>query len=158
MRQIMPIFLLVASMLFFSSCKEENQETNNTITNKGEITTTDLPDSLKKVGPQITFTSNIFKFGEVVDGEKVIHDFDFTNTGDQPLIIFNAKPTCGCTISDYPKTPIQPGESGSIKAEFNSKGRVGKAHKVLKVKTNATSDILELTLEGVVLKNPNAEK
>ena len=75
----------------------------------------------------IAFEETEYDFGMVMEGEKVVHDYKFTNTGEEPLIISNAKGSCGCTVPDWPREPIAPGESGVIKVQFDSKnkGKVG---------------------------------
>jgi hypothetical protein len=61
---------------------------------------------------RMAFENNEHLFGEIDEGGIVQHDFAFTNTGSQPLLISNARSTCGCTVPDYPKEPILPGASG----------------------------------------------
>ena len=60
------------------------------------------------------------EFGQIPQGTPVEAVFEFTNTGDAPLIISNAKGSCGCTVPSYTKTPIAPGEKGEVKAVFNA--------------------------------------
>jgi hypothetical protein len=68
----------------------------------------------------ITFEDTSFNFGNIKQGDKVKHTFKFTNSGKNPLLIVNSFGTCGCTVPDYPKNPIKPGESGVINVVFNS--------------------------------------
>lgn len=62
-------------------------------------------------------------FGTMDEGDKVEHIFNFTNTGDNPLVLSNCKGSCGCTVPTCPKEPIPPGGTGEIKVVFNSKGK-----------------------------------
>ncbi|WP_295117336.1 DUF1573 domain-containing protein [uncultured Chitinophaga sp.] len=73
--------------------------------------------------PVITFENAVHDFGKIQEGEVVEYSFKFTNTGKGSLLIRNASATCGCTIPEWPKEPIKPGESGYMKVVFNSKGK-----------------------------------
>ncbi len=72
---------------------------------------------------KMSFEQAKFKYGEVEEGTIVTHDFSFTNTGKAPLIISNAKSTCGCTVPEWPKEPIAVGETGVINVRFDTKGK-----------------------------------
>lgn len=108
------------------------------------------------VGPVITFEQTTFEFGEIMDGDKVEHVFKFTNTGDEPLVISNAKGSCGCTVPQWPKNPIQPGEEGEIKVKYNSKnkGKVGGKNetKTVTITSNADPKETRLFIKGIVNK------
>lgn len=86
--------------------------------------------------PVLTFDKNEFDFGKILQGEVVSYTFHFKNTGNAPLLITSVEKSCGCTASDYPREPIQPGESGEIKITYDSKGHQGFQSKVLIVKSN----------------------
>ncbi|SFC48180.1 Protein of unknown function [Parapedobacter composti] len=96
--------------------------------------------------------SDSYDFGEIKEGEKVTHEFRFTNKGTAPLIISNVQASCGCTTPEYSKNPIAPGEEGMVKVVFNSSGQVGKQHKVVTVTSNASSPNTLLHLRGEVKK------
>ena len=101
-------------------------------------------------GATISFVKNSFDFGQVKAGTKVTHEFEFKNNGTSPLIISDAKASCGCTVPDYPKAPIAPGETGKIKVVFDSSGRTGTQHKVVTVTSNAIPPLTEVYLTGEV--------
>jgi hypothetical protein len=91
--------------------------------------TTEEDKGLKEVDPSdintddpaiLSFEEKEYEFGKIVAGEKVEYDFKFTNTGGSRLIIVDAKGDCGCTVPEWPKEPIEPGESGVIHVSFNS--------------------------------------
>lgn len=90
-------------------------------------------------------------FGKITDGEKVLITFHFKNTGTKPLIITSVQASCGCTVPDKPEEPIAPGQEGQIKAEFNSEGRTGIAHKTLTVVCNTKEQPYTLNFNGEVL-------
>lgn len=81
--------------------------------------------------------NDTYDFGTVKEGEKVVHIFEFKNTGDQPLQILKIDAGCGCTTPEWPKTPIMPGKASSIKVTFNTAGKVGPAYKDVTIKSNA---------------------
>jgi hypothetical protein len=93
--------------------------------------------------------------GSVVEGTQVEVIFRFKNTGDKPLVIESAQPSCGCTVAEKPEQPILPGAEGRIKAVFNSNGRTGHNHKTLTVRANTkpnASQMVEFNVD-VVGKN-----
>jgi len=92
-------------------------------------------------GPEITFETTTYDFGDIKQGDVVEHIFTFENTGNQPLIISNATTTCGCTASEYKRgEPIAPGASSQIKVKFNSRGKMGAINKVVTIKSNIGED------------------
>lgn len=78
---------------------------------------------------EMTFETEKYDFGTIMQGDKVVYDFKFKNTGGSDLIITGAKGSCGCTVPEYPKEAIKPGVSGVIKVSFNSAGKSGKQAK-----------------------------
>ncbi|MBK1441507.1 DUF1573 domain-containing protein [Parapedobacter sp. ISTM3] len=96
--------------------------------------------------------NDAYDFGKIKEGEKVEHEFKFTNTGTSPLIISNVQASCGCTTPEYSKNPIAPGDEGMVKVVFNSAGQLGKQHKVVTVMSNASSPNTLLHLRGEVEK------
>lgn len=103
-------------------------------------------------GPEITFPEKEFNFGFIPeDGGPVTHFFEFTNTGDAPLVIISATASCGCTRPSYPTEPIAPGKKGKIKVTFIPEGRPGEFEKVIKVRTNdKESKKISLKIVGTV--------
>ena len=83
-------------------------------------------------------------------GESVAHSFIFKNEGDTPLIISNAKGSCGCTVPEWPRFPISPGDSNSIKVIFNSKGKKGLQNKSVTLTTNMYPNSTVLKVKGFV--------
>jgi hypothetical protein len=74
---------------------------------------------------EITFENTEHDFGTITQGDKVTYDFKFKNTGKSELLIKEAKGSCGCTVPEYPKDPISPGQEDIIKVSFNSAGKIG---------------------------------
>lgn len=99
---------------------------------------------------QMTFDNDEFEFGMIEQGEKVQHIFRFTNTGSRPLVISNATGSCGCTVPNWPKAPIGPGETGAIVAEFNSKGKMGMQNKTITITANTNPPQTLLHIKGEI--------
>ncbi len=100
----------------------------------------------------INFNETEYNFGTIKDGEKVSHVFKFTNSGNNPLIISNARGSCGCTVPSWPKEPIGPWRRGEILVEFDSKGRTGQQRKTVTINANTESSPLQLVITANVEK------
>jgi hypothetical protein len=88
--------------------------------------------------------------GEITQNKPVTVDFEFKNTGDLPVIISSVQASCGCTATNYSKTPVLPGESTKITAVYNAAAK-GNFKKTVTVITNAKSTPETLTLSGIVI-------
>jgi len=95
-------------------------------------------------------------FGRIVQGKPVTAEFTFTNTGELPLVINNAKGSCGCTGVDYPKAAVLPGQTGKIKATFNA-AALGAFNKTVMVESNAEGGSQTLSFKGEVVKEAVSE-
>ncbi|AXE17996.1 DUF1573 domain-containing protein [Runella rosea] len=125
------LFLALVSTVLFSC--GSNQDKN---------ATSNLDDKL----PKFEFAEDIknVDFGSIKEGAQVEHTFKFKNAGDFPLIINNVSASCGCTIPEWPRQPIGPGDEGAILVRFNSKGKQGQQFKTVTIYANtnpATTDI-----------------
>lgn len=101
-------------------------------------------------GPEITFEKEVIDYGNIPQHADGVRTFKFTNTGTAPLIITNAKGSCGCTVPTWPKKPINPGESGEIKVKYAT-NRLGPINKSVTVNTNANPGSKTLRIKGEVL-------
>ncbi|MBM3453848.1 MAG: DUF1573 domain-containing protein [Bacteroidetes bacterium] len=89
-------------------------------------------------GAKIEFSKETHDYGNIkYDGEPYC-SFDFKNTGDQPLIISNAKGSCGCTVPEYSQEPIAPGAKGTIRVKYDTK-RPGPINKTVTITSNAVN-------------------
>lgn len=142
--------------LFFYAC-DDTQNTDGSISANRLIAVPETAD--ENADPAdvevavISFSEKEFNFGEVESGEIVEHVFAFTNSGEAPLIISNAKASCGCTVPEWPKDPIAPGDEGKIKVRFDSKGKSGVQNKVVTVTANTQPSQTEVYIKGMV-KSP----
>ena len=101
-----------------------------------EEATADVSDDNAEAKPEMTFEKKEYDFGEITQGDKVNYTFNFTNTGNAPLIISNARASCGCTVPSWPKEPIPPGDTGELEVVFNSAGKAGRQTKSIRISTN----------------------
>lgn len=104
-----------------------------------------------KAGPAMHFEETKHNFGFIRQGDIVSHEFVFTNTGDEPLIITDAEVACVCTTVDFPKRPILKGEKATVKVTFDSKSAIDRQERTVKLSTN-TGIAPVLTFKAVVLK------
>jgi len=98
----------------------------------------------------MTFTKKEHDFGGINEGDKVETTFTFKNTGEADLIISNAAGSCGCTVPEYPKTPIKPGKSASMKVSFDSTGKPGMQQKSITITANTATGTDVLTIKANV--------
>ena len=89
----------------------------------------------------ISFQDTFLDLGEVNEGKKVDFKFIFTNTGKFPLLLHSVKPSCGCTVANFPKYPIATGNSDTIIGSFNSEGRLGSHEKHIEVVSNSEQKV-----------------
>ena len=97
--------------------------------------------------PEITFETEVINYGTLEKGADGVREFKFTNTGKSPLIISNARGSCGCTVPTWPKEPIKPGESSSIKVKYDT-NRPGPINKSVTITSNAKTPTKVLRIKG----------
>lgn len=140
-------FASIVAVGALSSCdeKKDGRINSDIVTNSQSASgTRDVPKS------DLRFEKDTFNFGEVLEGEKVVHAFRFKNVGNNDLIISNAVGSCGCTVPTWPKEPIKPGQTGVIHVEFDSEKRAGKADKTITVYANTEPAYRRVYLQGFV--------
>ncbi len=101
--------------------------------------------------PVMTFDRDKWDFGDIIQGEQVEYAFRFTNTGSAPLIITSAKGSCGCTVPEYPKEPIAPGESSYLRVTYDSEGRQDHFDKTVTITANTVPNTNQLFISGNVI-------
>lgn len=129
MKSFLSLLLLTAAVL--TACNSNTKEAGN-----DHVTDSVAPGSVR-LYPVITFEKESHNFGNIVEGEVVEYSFKFTNTGNKDLLITKAEASCGCTVPEWPKEPVKPGESGYMKVKFDSRGRPeGYTEKELYIQAN----------------------
>ncbi len=118
----------------------------------GNIPGTNVTAPPVPTGPVTTikYEEESFDFGMVNEGDMVKHLFKFKNTGSEPLVISNAKGSCGCTVPTWPKEPVAPGATSEISVEFNSKGKPGNQSKRVTVTANTMPTETFIEIKGLV--------
>jgi Protein of unknown function (DUF1573) len=130
------VFLLFSSVAIYAQDKP-------TLSNVGN----DNPNQ-----PSFKFNEDEFNFGNIMQGEKAQHEFEFINNGKEPLVITSASGSCGCTVPVWPKEPIMGGAKGVIKVTFDSAGKQGIQDKTVTLQSNAKQNPMVLHLKGNVDK------
>tara|TARA_Y100000994_G_scaffold205785_1_gene177690 strand:- start:1963 stop:2463 length:501 start_codon:yes stop_codon:yes gene_type:complete len=92
----------------------------------------------------------VWNFGTIQQGDSPEFSFTFKNTGNEPMIISNAKGSCGCTVPQWPKEPIAPGATGEINVKFSSKGKKGSQNKTVTLTANTTPPNTKLRVTGQI--------
>lgn len=152
------ICLFAAASMLVISCKKEQQETPvapntalDTNTPLIEQPTNEEVNAASAKMTEMTFSEMAHNFGVIPPTESVSHVFKFTNTGKNDLLIASAKGSCGCTVPEYPKEPIPPGKTGTMKVTFSPKGKNGPQHKTVNVMANVPNGGMVLNIEADIL-------
>ncbi len=130
------IFVIAGEII---SCKNDSVEKKETVNYKGHAI--------------IEFTDTIYDFGTLTEGEIAEYTFKYKNTGTAPLKITNITTDCGCTVPEYDKKPVLPGEKAKIKVTFDSQGFRNNIYKTITVKTNAKTSKVKLVLTAFIKNN-----
>lgn len=131
--------IVVLSMLLMAVFGAKAQEKN--------------PQESNPNAPEVKFEKIVHDYGTINKDANGDCEFKFTNLGKEPLILSNVTSSCGCTVPSWPKEPILPGKSNSIKVHYAT-NRVGVINKQVTVKSNAKNDPVVLSIKGTVLDTP----
>jgi hypothetical protein len=147
------IGIALVSLVFCLSpgCKPKGEQVDKSVS--PNLVTNPITASGKKAAgslPVMTFEQTKHDYGIMMQGEKLAYTFKFTNTGGSDLIISDASSTCGCTVPDYSKAPVKPGEQGKVEVIFNSAGKTGTVSKTVRLLTNAQPNTIELEITAEV--------
>ena len=107
-------------------------------------------------GPKMMFEQTTIDYGTIDKGADGVRKFMFTNTGTEPLVIKNARGSCGCTVPTWPKEPVMPGETASVDVRYDT-NRVGRFSKTVTLTTNESIGTRMLTIKGEILKPDTKE-
>ncbi len=136
-------FFLLLLIGMTVSCNTKTNETNQNAT---------APEQTENSSPEISFEKTVHDFGKIIKGERVAYSFRFTNSGNSPLVISAVRSGCGCTVGDYPKDPVKPGNEGKIAVVFNSAGRNGFQSESVRVLNNSSESALTLRITAEVIE------
>ncbi len=101
-------------------------------------------------GATFEWTQTIYDFGKIKLNNPVTYQFSFANRGSEPLIISSVKASCGCTVAEYSKDPVAPGQEGFVKATFDA-AKPGVFTKTITVNANTEEGVVHLVIKGEVL-------
>ena len=110
-------------------------------------------ESPKIGGPVMTFEKTEIDYGTIAQGADPLRRFKFKNTGTEPLIIKDARGSCGCTVPSYKKEPIAPGESSEIEVRYDTQ-RIGDISKSITITTNEGDQARVLMIRGKITEKP----
>ncbi|MDR2207194.1 MAG: DUF1573 domain-containing protein [Flavobacteriaceae bacterium] len=152
--------LILALAIFacgFQSCEKKQEHNHSKEYDEAVEKMNQEQKKLAKEAQNMPLTSlalseNSFDFGSIKRGEKKEHKYEVTNTGKNPLIISAVKPGCGCTVPDYTKDPILPGEKGEITLNFDSSSFDGSIHKQAQIYANVEQAPITISFTGIVVK------
>ena len=147
------LILILIMGLSLGSCENNNSSKIDTdVVKNTKSASGDLKPYEK---PKITFEKMEHDFGKIIQGEYVRYSFRFTNTGRSDLLISKVSTSCGCTVGNYPRDPIAPGDSGLIEVIFDSRGKKGMQNKTVTVLANTAPNktVLRIKLNVTVPEN-----
>ena len=130
--------------------------TGFTLVNAQNVITDDAPKTEESTNVTIDFVSKVVDYGTIDHNADGARKFVFTNNGTEPLLIKNAKGSCGCTVPTWPREAIAPGTTAEIGVKYAT-NRVGKFTKTITLTTNASKKPVILTIKGEVNPAPKEE-
>ena len=153
------LLVVVGVSVIINGCKKANDSENNSATDTITVSQPSAAVNDSKTPtvnavpvdgkyPIITFEHEEHDFGIIQQGDKVVYDFKFKNTGEADLLITSARGSCGCTVPEYPKTPIKVGKTGNIKVSFDSTGKQGETSKTVTLFCNTKEGNKILTIKA----------
>lgn len=142
------ILLLLSIVMMAVSCKDNAASKIK----ENNLQEAKKRDAILAKPPIAEFDTTEYDFGTITEGENTTGVFKITNKGLRDLVVISAKGSCGCTVPEWPKEGIKPGETADIKFTFNSSGRAGKQSKTITLKTNTKTGTERLRIKGFVKK------
>ena len=155
-KSILSLVLIVGFSVVNAQTKFPNKDITQQQKTELEKRKIDVQVKENKVNSTIDFESKVVDYGTINHNADGVRKFVFTNNGTEPLIIKNAKGSCGCTVPTWPKEPIAAGETAEIGVKYAT-NRVGKFTKMITLTTNADKKPVILTIKGEV-KPPAKEE
>ncbi len=155
-KEINYTLLLIAGAFLLNAC--DSKETDHAVAGDSNTVTTsptkdEMPSTKSTMAlTKIEFTESSFNFGNIDEGKKVDHIFKFKNTGSNPLVLQDARASCGCTIPEYTKDTIAPGQEGKIKVIYDSAGKKGQIDKTVTVTANTDPDKTDIKISAFVVE------
>ena len=127
-------FLITLSCLLLVSCGQRSETDADVDLIRNPQSAQGYDNTVKM--PELTFDQDMHDFGRLSAGENISYSFHFRNTGTADLVISSCNATCGCTVADYPRHRIAPGEEGYVTVTFKSAGKAGQQYQEVTVVSN----------------------
>lgn len=145
---IITLLCLAVGAIALTSCRDKAEEGMDTdiIHNPNSAEGYDEHEKM----PVMEFETNMHDFGRLTAGENISYSFKFVNKGNADLVISGCSATCGCTVADYPKERIKPGEGGYVTVSFKSAGKAGQQFQSVTVASNAQPGKAKLNIRAEV--------
>jgi hypothetical protein len=158
-------FLFGSALVVFASCSTSSTNSAEVIPSQPApvVVPKEVPqpgsgeESQLRPKTKMKFKKMLHDFGRLKEGEKREYDFAFTNTGKEDLIIEDCKGSCGCTVPEWPKDPIKPGQSAAIKVKFDSEKKEKDQEKSVTITANTEPD-LKTVIKIKAYVEPSAAK
>jgi hypothetical protein len=156
MKRIIFIALL-SSGIAFASHAQESKDASKTAQPATGAPATEQKAADNPNAPEISFETDMIDYGTIKQGEEGTRIFKFKNTGKDPLVISNARGSCGCTVPTWPKEPIMKGQTAELKVHYDTK-RVGAFTKTVTIESNAKTASKVVTIKGTVEADETADQ
>ena len=151
---------LIITLLALGACGNADNKNKSTGENQLPTSMVNNPHTANGIDtvaaamkPTMDFKDTVHDFSTIHENESVSYEFAFTNNGKTPLIITSAGGSCGCTVPEYPKDAVAPGQSGVMKVTFNSTGKSGHQEKSVTIHTNTVRNIHMLFIKADIKKD-----
>ncbi len=145
------LLALIMGTIVFAGCKNNNKKVDAGVVHNPESATNKNVANEKKDLPVMTFEETVHDFGKMIQGEKGHYSFKFKNTGTADLLITRVSTSCGCTVGEYPRKPVKPGEEGVIKVTFDSTHKRGFQNKSVTILANTQPNRTVLRIKANVV-------
>ncbi|MEO0337990.1 MAG: DUF1573 domain-containing protein [Bacteroidota bacterium] len=142
------LFFLVGLSLVATAQTESTAETKEEVKEAPA-----KPAADQAIGPKLEFESEQINFGTIEQNSEPFRTIKIKNVGDAPLLITNARGSCGCTVPTVPKQPIAPGASAEMKVRYDTK-RLGKINKTVTLTTNEKVKTRTIRVVGQINAKP----
>lgn len=162
MNSLITFIPVILILVLFSSCKSDSSKKVESVKSNDVAELIRNPQTLRGNSdttqvPQMTFEQDVIYFDTIVAGTEITETFKFINTGQTPLWISDARSTCGCTVPEFPKEPIPPGEGGEIKVRFNTTNKYYHQDRPISIFANTYPGRTVVRLRGYVVPDDESE-
>ena len=144
LNSLAPGSMLAGLILVLFSCSGQNGSQEQ----EGSVREIDRQDTQGE--SVMHFDTLAHDFGTIIEGERVVCYFDYRNEGEEDLLITGVEATCGCTTPNWSREPLKPGEHETLEIVFDASGRSGEQRKLVTVKSNASNQVVQLTIRARV--------